>query len=105
MDTLVCIYALSDKLFIFVRKNEVQESNPPALQVDFKHGTYSVNRLRYFLRYTPYKGIYRTLFTPVEKDKRGKYRELLISSFGISDIEKMNHRLQSIFQKQEVTVE
>ena len=105
MDTLVCIYALSDKLFIFVRKNEVQESNPPALQVDFKHGTYSVNRLRYFLRYTPYKGIYRTLFTPVEKDKRGKYRELLISSFGISDIEKMNHRLQSIFQKQEVTAE
>lgn len=80
-------------------------NNPPALQVDLELGTYSVNRLRYFLRYTPFEGYYRTLFEPVENDRQSGYWTLLENRFGTDEIEKMNVCLQATFQKQEITAE
>ena len=105
MEALVCIYTLSDRLLVFVWENEMWENNPSALQVDLERGTYSVNRLRYFLKYTPFEGYYRTLFEPVEKDRQGEYRMLLENRFGADEIGKMDECLRTSFQRQHITTE
>lgn len=105
MDSLVCIYTLSDRLLVFVRENQMRGNNPPALQVDLERGTYSVNRLRYFLRYTPFEGYYRTIFEPVEKDGQSEYRMLLENRFGADEIGKMDECLRASFQRQYITTE
>lgn len=105
MDSLVCIYTLSDRLLVFVRENQMQESNPPALQVDLERGTYSVNRLRYFLKYTPFEGYYRTIFEPVEKDRQSEYRMLLENRFDADEMGKMDECLRTFFQRQQITTE